>query len=104
MPFRVALLLIAIGVLRIVSTYTALNHTVDEPGFISAGLEWLTRHTYTFMPEQPPLSHIPSPSERGSPAPTTIKSSRSFCTTRHLTIERSPSREPARFLFSYWLV
>ena len=60
MAFRIALLFIAIGVLRIVSTYTALNHTVDEPGFISAGLEWLTRHTYTFMPEQPPLSHIPS--------------------------------------------
>jgi hypothetical protein len=51
-------LLIAIGVLRIVSTYWVFNHTMDEPSFISCGLEWLQQHTYTYMPEQPPLSHV----------------------------------------------
>jgi 4-amino-4-deoxy-L-arabinose transferase-like glycosyltransferase len=53
---RIAVLLIAIGVARIVSTYWILNHTIDEIGYISAGLEWVTAHTYTYQPEQPPLS------------------------------------------------
>ncbi len=57
MARRIALLLIAIGVARIVSTYWILNHTIDEIGFISCGLEWVTAHTYTYQPEQPPLSH-----------------------------------------------
>src|SRR5438270_915853 len=47
-----------IGAARIASTYLVLNHTMDEPSFISCGLEWLTQRTYTYMPEQPPLSHI----------------------------------------------
>jgi hypothetical protein len=54
---RIAVLLIAIGVARIVSTYWILNHTTDEVVFIPCGLEWLTAHTYTYQPEQPPLSH-----------------------------------------------
>jgi 4-amino-4-deoxy-L-arabinose transferase-like glycosyltransferase len=55
---RIVLLLIMIGAARIASTYLVLNHTMDEPSFISCGLEWLTQRTYTYMPEQPPLSHI----------------------------------------------
>jgi hypothetical protein len=60
MARRIVWLLIAIAVARIVSTYWVLNHTMDEPSFISAGLEWLDNHAYTYMPEQPPLSHIPA--------------------------------------------
>lgn len=56
--FRIVLVLLLIGVIRISSTYLVLNHTMDEPSFIACGLEWLTQHTYTYMPEQPPLSHI----------------------------------------------
>lgn len=33
---------------------------MDEPFFISCGLEWLENRTYTYLPEQPPLSHIPA--------------------------------------------
>lgn len=53
-------LLILIAVARIVSTYWTFNHTMDEPSFLAAGFEWLDNRTYTFMPEQPPLSHIPA--------------------------------------------
>jgi len=55
---RIFWLLIAIAVARIVSTYWVFNHAMDEPFFISCGLEWLNQGTYTYMPEQPPLSHI----------------------------------------------
>jgi 4-amino-4-deoxy-L-arabinose transferase-like glycosyltransferase len=55
---RIVWLLILIAAARIVSTYWILNHTMDEPFFISCGLEWLDDHAYTYMPEQPPLSHI----------------------------------------------
>src|SRR5229473_1767163 len=58
MARRIVWLLIAIAVARIVSTYWTLNHTMDEPSFISAGFEWLDNHTYAYMPEQPPLSHV----------------------------------------------
>ena len=52
------IILILIGLGRIVSTYWTLNHTMDEPFFIGCGLEWLDNRTYTYMPEQPPLSHV----------------------------------------------
>ena len=52
--------LIALGLARIISTYFVLNHTMDEPLFISSGLEWLTQRTHTYVPEHPPLSQIPS--------------------------------------------
>src|SRR5437016_7373799 len=58
MARRIGWLLIAIAVERIVSTYWMLNPTMDEPSFISAGFEWLDSHTYAYMPEQPPLSHV----------------------------------------------
>ena len=58
MARRIVWLLIAIAVARIVSTYWILNHTMDEPSFISAGFEWLDSHMYAYMPEQPPLSHV----------------------------------------------
>jgi 4-amino-4-deoxy-L-arabinose transferase-like glycosyltransferase len=57
LSFRLVWLLVAIASVRIVSTYWVLNHTMDEPFFISCGLEWLTQRTYNYMPEQPPLSH-----------------------------------------------
>jgi hypothetical protein len=37
------LLLVTVGTLRIVSTYTVFSHTSDEPGHIAAGLEWLSK-------------------------------------------------------------
>jgi len=54
----VLLLLIAIGSLRIVSTYSVFSSTVDEPSHIARGIEWLDRGTYTFNMQHPPLSGV----------------------------------------------
>lgn len=56
--FRIALLLIAVAAARIASTYWVFNHTMDEPGHIACGLEWLNKRTFTYRQEQPPLSLI----------------------------------------------
>ncbi len=48
--------LIGIGCLRVISTYSALSLTMDEPSHFACGLEYLDRHTYTFLREQPPLA------------------------------------------------
>ena len=50
--------LAAIGVARIASTYSVFNHTWDEPGHIAAGMEWLDRGTYIYMPQHPPLARV----------------------------------------------
>ncbi|HKD86806.1 MAG TPA: hypothetical protein VKB58_18805 [Terriglobales bacterium] len=39
-----------------VSTYSALSLTIDEPRHFACGLEYLDRHTYMFSREQPPLA------------------------------------------------
>jgi hypothetical protein len=49
---------IALGSLRIVSTYTVFNHTVDEPAHIACGMEWLDRGTYKMEPQHPPLARV----------------------------------------------
>ena len=36
-----AVLLVLIASARIVSTYTVLSHTMDEPEHLGAGMEWL---------------------------------------------------------------
>jgi hypothetical protein len=48
--------LVGIGCLRVVSTYSALSLTVDEPSHFACGMEYLENHKYTFLREQPPLS------------------------------------------------
>jgi len=50
----VALVLAATG--RIVSTYSELSLTYDEPGHFACGLEYVSKHVYTFEPQHPPLS------------------------------------------------
>jgi hypothetical protein len=52
------LLLILIGSARIVSTYNVFNHTVDEPAHIACGMEWLSKGTYHYEDQHPPLSRI----------------------------------------------
>ncbi len=52
------LILVAIASLRIVSTYTVFNHTVDEPSHVGCGMEWLIRGTYRFEPQHPPLARV----------------------------------------------
>ncbi|MCU1232610.1 MAG: glycosyl transferase, family 39 [Candidatus Solibacter sp.] len=53
-----AILLIAIGAVRIASTWSRFSFTNDEPQHFACGLEYLQRHTYLLEPEQPPLSRI----------------------------------------------
>src|SRR5258708_29618549 len=49
-------ILVAIAALRIVSTYTVLSHTVDEPVHLGAGIEWLDHGTVTGDSSHPPLA------------------------------------------------
>jgi len=47
--------LVLIAALRIVSTYTVLSHTIDEPIHLGAGMEWLDHGTITGDASHPPM-------------------------------------------------
>src|SRR3954454_20974349 len=49
-------LLVGIAALRIISTYGALSHTVDEPIQLGAGMEWLDHGTITGDTSHAPLA------------------------------------------------
>jgi hypothetical protein len=49
---------VGIGCARIISTYSALSLTADEPSHFACGLQYLATHTYRYEPEQPPLSRM----------------------------------------------
>jgi Dolichyl-phosphate-mannose-protein mannosyltransferase len=50
--------LVLLGTLRIVSTYTVFNHTVDEPAHIACGMQWLDQGVYRLEHQHPPLTRI----------------------------------------------
>ncbi len=50
--------LIALGSLRIVSTYQVFSHTSDEPAHIACGMEWLAKGRYRYEPQHPPLARV----------------------------------------------
>src|SRR5271169_4024578 len=52
------IILAVIGVVRIVSTYSVLSQTTDEPAHVATGMEWLQRGTYTLEPLHPPLARV----------------------------------------------
>ena len=52
-----AFLLVLIASARIVSTYTVLSHTMDEPEHFGAGMQWL-RGEYTWDPSHPPIARV----------------------------------------------
>ncbi len=54
----IASLFVLIGSLRIISTYTVFNHTIDEPDHLAAGMEWLSIHKYRYEDQHPPLARI----------------------------------------------
>src|ERR1035441_948777 len=63
-------ILVLIAALRIVSTYTVLSHTIDEPIHLGAGMEWLDHGTITGDASHPPLARAlsaigPDPGPRG---------------------------------------
>ena len=53
-----ALVLVAIGSLRIVDTYHVFNHTIDEPDHLAAGMEWLHTGKYRYEDQHPPLARV----------------------------------------------
>jgi 4-amino-4-deoxy-L-arabinose transferase-like glycosyltransferase len=50
--------LVLLASLRIVTTYTVFNHTMDEPAHIACGMEWLDRGVYRWEPQHPPLARV----------------------------------------------
>jgi hypothetical protein len=53
-----AALATVIALAAIVSTYHVFNNMYDEPAHLAAGMEWLSRGTYTYEPQHPPLDRI----------------------------------------------
>ena len=53
-----AALLIAVAIGRIVITYPVFNQTWDEPAHIAAGMQWLSRGSYSYEPLHPPLARV----------------------------------------------
>lgn len=58
LTWAIVALLIGVSCLRVAATYRVFNHTIDEPGHLSCGLEWLQKHRYTFEYQHPPLARI----------------------------------------------
>ncbi len=50
--------LVVIGSLRIVSTYTVFNHTIDEPDNLAAGMEYLSTGRFLYEDVHPPLARV----------------------------------------------
>jgi 4-amino-4-deoxy-L-arabinose transferase-like glycosyltransferase len=55
-----AILVIALGTLRIVSTYSQMALTWDEPGHMACGLQYLAEHVYLYEAQHPPLARVAS--------------------------------------------
>jgi len=51
-------LLLAVGILRIVSTYHVFNHTIDEPPHLACGIEWWEKGVYRIETKHTPLARI----------------------------------------------
>jgi 4-amino-4-deoxy-L-arabinose transferase-like glycosyltransferase len=58
--WMVALALIAIAVIRIISTYSELSATWDEPGHMACGLQYLAEHQYRYETQHPPVARMAS--------------------------------------------
>ena len=52
------LILVALASLRIVTTYTVFNHTIDEPAHVACGMEWLDKGVYHYEVQHPPLARV----------------------------------------------
>jgi len=53
-----AAILVVIGSLRIISTYKVLNHTIDEPDNLAAGMEYLSTGRFLYEDVHPPLARV----------------------------------------------
>ena len=50
--------LVLVASIRIIATYTVLNHTYDEPAHIACGMEWLDKGVYRWEPQHPSLARV----------------------------------------------
>ncbi len=50
------LALVGIACVRVISTYSALSLTVDEPSHFACGMEYVASHSYTLDIQNPPLA------------------------------------------------
>src|SRR5438067_1504210 len=57
-PATIAALLIAIGAIRMATTFRTFSATNDEATHIGAGLELFEYHRYTLLTENPPLARV----------------------------------------------
>ena len=55
-----AICVIALGTLRVVSTYSETALTWDEPGHMACGLQYLAEHVYRYETQHPPLARVAS--------------------------------------------
>jgi hypothetical protein len=53
-----AMFMVLAGSVRIVSTYTVFNHTIDEPDHLAAGMEYLSTGRYLYEDQHPPLARV----------------------------------------------
>lgn len=52
----IAIAAVLIAVLRIVSTYSEMGVTFDEPAHLATGMQYLAQHVYRYEPQHPPLA------------------------------------------------
>lgn len=50
--------LLGLATLRIATTYSFFNETVDEPGHLACGMQWLDQGVYTYESQHPPLARV----------------------------------------------
>jgi len=55
-PFLIASVFVVVASVRIAATYKIFSFTIDEPGQLACGLEYLSKHVYRYFTEQPPLA------------------------------------------------
>lgn len=51
-------LLLAFGVMCVISGYTSLSETDDELFHVSCGMQWWREHAYTIQPLHPPMARV----------------------------------------------
>ena len=54
----VALCAVAVAIVRIVSSYSGMGITFDEPAHLACGLQYLHQHVYQYEPQHPPLARV----------------------------------------------
>jgi hypothetical protein len=53
-----ACVILALGTLPIIGTYSVFSHTTDEPAHIAAGMELLDRGAFSYEQQHPPLARL----------------------------------------------